>query len=303
MMRRTLRLGRSAVVLIAFGALAVGVHYLHAFQLTRNASALLNQGEQAQKQADEAAKAGDSAKAAEARGKAADYYGRYLGFHPDDADALGRYGLILKELAKLAKSPLQKQRAFLVLEKAVRLDPTRDDVRRELVDLAVGKEGLGRPLDAREHLKILLKASPDDPDLEYQMGGCEKLDGHFAEAKVFYENSIHDGPQGVEAYVSLASLLRRRGDNLVAKDGKKGVKRYSDPKEVIDDMVAAAGPQSAQARLGPRPVLREVGLSLDADKDVEAAWTLAPEDVDVLLAEADVKMENRDFKGARTDLE
>jgi tetratricopeptide (TPR) repeat protein len=296
-MRRTLRLGRAAVVLVAFVILAVCVHFLHAFQLTRNASVLLNQGEQAQKQADEAKNAGDHDKAAEALGKAADYLGRYLGFHPDDADALARYGLLLNELAK---SPLQKGRAFFVLEKAVRTDPARDDVRRKLVDLAVS---IGRTLDARDHLKTLLEASPDDPELEYQMGRCEEADGHFADAKTDYEDSIHDGPRRVDAYVRLASLLRRRGDNLVAKDGKKGVNRYSDPKEVMEDMVAAAGPQSAEARLARSHYLREAGLYADAVKDVEAAWKLAPEDVEVLLADGDVKMEKGDFKGARTDLE
>ncbi len=307
-MHRILRLGRVAVVLVAVCVLCVGVHFLHAFQLTRNAGALLYQAGEAQKQADAAKTAGDSAKAIEALGKASGYYGRYLGFHPDDADVLGRYGLILKELAELAKSRLQKQRAFLVLEKAVRLDPTRDDLRRELIDLAVGKlavgkNGLGRTLDAREHLKVLLEASPDDPELEYQMGRCEEADGHFAEAKVSYENSIHDGPRSVDNYVRLASLLRRRGEDLVVKDGKKGMKCYSDPKEVMADMVAAAGPQSAEARLARSRYLREAGLFADAVKDVEAAWKLAPEELEVRLAEAEVKMDKRDFKGARTDLE
>ena len=117
---------------------------------------------------------------------------------------------------------------------------------------------------------------------------------------MFYENSIHDGPRRVETYVRLASLLRRRGDDLVVKDGKPGVKRYSDPKVVMEDMVAAAGPQSAEARLARSRYLREVGLFADAVKDVEAAWKLVPEDVEVLLADADVKMEKGDFKGART---
>ncbi len=296
-MRRTLRLGRLAVVLVAVVVFGVGVHFLHAFQLKRNASVLKDQAEQAQKQADEAKTAGDSVKAAEALGKAADYYGRYLGFHPDDPEALAHYGLLLNELAK---SPLQKQRAFFVLEKAVRLDPARDDVRRKLVDLAVS---IGRTLDAREHLKTLLEASPADPELEYQMGRCEEADGHFADAKVYYEDSIQDGPRRVDTYVRLASLLRRRGDNLVAKDGKKGVKRYSDPKEVMDAMVAAAGPQSAEARLARGRYLREVGLFADAVRDVEAARKLAPEDAEVLLASADAKMEKGDLKGARTDLE
>ena len=87
----------------------------------RNAGVLLDQADQARQEADAAKKVGDAAKAADSLAKAADYLSRYLGFHPNDAGAVARLGLVLEEQAH---SPLQKQRAFLVLDKAVRLDPT-----------------------------------------------------------------------------------------------------------------------------------------------------------------------------------
>ena len=214
-MHRILRLGRVAVVLVALAVFVVGVHFLHGFQLTRNAGALLNQAGEAQKQADEAKKAGDSTKAAEQFGKAAGYYGRYLGFHPDDADALAKYGFVLNELA--GKSSRAKNRVFLVEEKAVRLDPSRDDVRRQLADLEVD---MGRTLDARVNLEYLLEnSSPNDAELEVLLGRCEEADGHFQKAADDYELARTHDPRRVEAYVHLASVLRRRLDRAGDADG------------------------------------------------------------------------------------
>ncbi len=203
-MRRTLRLGRLAVLLVAVALLAVGLHFLHGFQVARNAGVLLARADEARTHAEEAKKAGDAPANAASLAQAADYLKRYLGFHPDDPDAVAKLGLVLEEQAN---TPLLKQRAFLVLEKAVRLEPGRDDVRRRLAELAVS---IGRTLDAREHLTRLLNGpSPHDPGLEYLLGRCEEADAHFPQARADYEKAIKDGPQRVETYVRLASLLRR----------------------------------------------------------------------------------------------
>ncbi len=188
-MRRTLQLGRAAVLLVALALAGVGVHFLHAYQVARNAGVLLDQADQARQDADKAKNAGDAVKTNDSLAKAADYLSRYLGFHPDDAGAVAKLGLVLEEQAR---SPSQKQRAFLVLDKAVRLDPGRADVRRRLADLAVA---IGRTLDAREHLNYLLNSScPNDPELEYLLGCSEETDAHFPEAKAAYEKAIHARP-------------------------------------------------------------------------------------------------------------
>ncbi len=298
-MRRTLRLGRSAVLLVVLALTAVGVHFLHAYQVARNAGVLLDQADQARQEADAAKKAGNAAKAADSLAKAADYLGRYLGFHPDDAGAVAKLGLVLEEQAR---SPLQKQRAFLVLDKAVRLDPTRADVRRRLADLAVA---IGRTLDAREHLNYLLNGpAPDDPELEYLLGRSEEADAHFLEAKAAYEKAIHHGPRRVATYVRLASLLRRRGDQLATDpgDGKShkdadGVTRYANPQDVMEDMVKASDPPSAEALLARSGYLREIGLFADAARDMDAARAMAPEEVEVLLASAELEQEKGDLEG------
>jgi tetratricopeptide (TPR) repeat protein len=295
-MRRTLHLVRTAVVLVALALLGVGVHFLHAFQVTRNSGVLLDQADQARKDADAAKKAGDQAKADESLGKAADYLSRYLGFHPTDADALARYGLAAEELAK---TPAQKGRAFLVLEKALRLAPERADVRRRLAKLAVD---IGRTLDAREHLTSLLDGpSPNDPELEFLLARCEEADAHFWEAQRAYGKAVEHDPRRVETYVRLASLLRLRGDQAPASEKKKP--HYTDPRQVIDDMVKASGdPPTAEARLARARYLREAGLLDDAARDVAAAREMAPEDVEVLLASAQLKLEKDDLEGAREEL-
>ena len=271
-MHRKLRFGRAAVVLVVVAVFGVGVYSLHAFQVWRTASSLLDQATAAEKVGD--------------LDKSADYLGRYLGLHPDDDDALAKFGLVL---GKLAKTPRQKGRAYLVLSQAILRSPTRDDLRRRLATLSVE---IGRTTDAREQLDYLLKhGSPDDPELEDLLGRCEEADGHFQEAAAAYEKAVAHGPQQVETYVRWASVLRRRLASPKDADG------------VMDRMVEK-NPQSFQARLARGRYLREIGLLEAGAKDIAFARDqLAPGETDVLLASADVVQENGDVEAARRDLE
>ncbi|HVS40495.1 MAG TPA: tetratricopeptide repeat protein [Gemmataceae bacterium] len=271
-MRRQIRFGRAAVVLVVVAVLGVGVYSLHAFQVRRTSSALLDQATAAEK-------AGDLE-------KSADYFARYLGLHPDDDDALAKYGLVLD---KLAKTPRQKGRAYLVLSQAIARSPEKDDVRRRLATLAVE---IGRTKDAREQLDYLLKHSaPNDAELESLHGRCEEAEGQFEKAAKDYEKAVADGPHQVNTYVRWAAVLRRR---------------LADPKgadDVMDRMVAN-NPDSFQARLARGRYLREIGLLEAGAKDVAYARDkLAPTETDVLLASADVVQENGDTEAARRDLE
>src|SRR4051794_23354891 len=82
---------------------ALGVHFLHGFQERRNASALL-------RQADRAAEQGQ-------REQAVAHLRTYLGFAPNDTDALGRYGMLLSQQAGNTNARLQ---AMDVLEQVLR---------------------------------------------------------------------------------------------------------------------------------------------------------------------------------------
>jgi tetratricopeptide (TPR) repeat protein len=270
-MRRIFRLGRAAVLLAAVVLGGGSVHLLHAFQVRRNAGALLEQAGQAKA-------AGDFV-------RAADYYGRYLGFRPDDAAALAEYGLALD---RLAATPRQRLRAFLALDQAVRRDPGRDDVRRRAADLALT---LGRTAEAREGYRYLLDHSrPGDAELEDRLGQCQEADKQFQDAGQSYEHAKTHDPRRVESYVHLASVLHRRLD------------RPKDADDAIDEMVRA-NPDSSQAHLARARYLRETDRLDAARPDLEAARAEAPDDPDVLLAAADLAAALGDPKAALQALE
>src|SRR5437588_12715053 len=88
--------------------LGTGVHFLHAFQVQRNAGSLLTQ-----------------ARASEDKGdlsQAAEYYNRYLGFAPGDTDARARFGLLLAH-ERFSSSAKIRVRALLVLDEVLRREP------------------------------------------------------------------------------------------------------------------------------------------------------------------------------------
>jgi tetratricopeptide (TPR) repeat protein len=274
-MRRTLRLGRSAVVLVAVIIVASGVHFLHAFQVKRNAGLLLETAEQAKA-------SGDLPKAAE-------YYGRYLGFRPDDDGALGEYGLILD---RLAKTPRQQFRAFLVLDQAVGRDPDREELRRRAAALAMA---LGRTKDAKEHLNYLLnRLHKDDAELEDQLGRCLESDarnsGEFQEACDAYEKAAAHDPGRVEAYVRGAFVMRHRLDKPDKADGFMA--------QLVEKNAG-----SFEAHLARSRYLRENGRIADAAKELAAARAKGPDEPEVLLAAADLDSAAGRFDDARRALE
>src|SRR5438045_9787909 len=114
---RTVNLRFFAYLLLAAVAMATGVHFLHAFQVSRNARALLDQA--------------NVAKEEDSREDELRYLSQYLGYAPDDNDARERYGILLDETPGAA--PATRLKAFLVLEEVVRRDPGRHELRRRVV--------------------------------------------------------------------------------------------------------------------------------------------------------------------------
>ena len=93
--------------------------------------------------------------------------------------------------------------------------PRRKDVRRKAAELA---PKLGRFKEARENLTTLLKAQPDDGELELWLGQSHEALGRtgkhdaaaaeYREARDLYEKAIVHAPHQVDGYVRLAALLR-----------------------------------------------------------------------------------------------
>jgi tetratricopeptide (TPR) repeat protein len=263
--------GRFLVIFLGASLLLVGGgHFLHAYQVQRNAGTLLERAGQAESDGDLA--------------KALNYFSRYLGFRPDDIDAKARYGLIL---AKLSRSRLERERAFLVLESVLRDAHERADARRRAGDLAMD---LGRLADAKVHYEELNRTR-QDPELLELLGRCEEGEGHFKEASQLYKKAIEIAPDQVDSYVRLARMYRR--DLNQAEDGDAVMKRLT-----------ANNPNSFRARLASARYLREQGLLGAASEDLAyAREKIAPEEADVLLASADQTQAEKNVPQARAYLE
>src|SRR5438067_1154958 len=99
-----------AVLILLAGALVfgTGVHFLHAFQVQRNARGLSEYAAAMEKDGDKA--------------QAIKLLEKYAGMMPLDGDALARLGLLLEEQANTG---LKLRRAYLVLEQALQRNDSR----------------------------------------------------------------------------------------------------------------------------------------------------------------------------------
>ncbi len=278
-MRRKLHVVRLLWLAAGLTVFSIGTHFLHGYQVQRNAGRLLEQATHAEETGQ--------------LHEAAEYLGRYLGLAPDDSAALTRFSLLL---AKLAHTPQARLRASFTLEQALRRDPEQREVRRKLVDLAFD---LHRYDDAREHLLILMQTAPADAGLLRQMGRCEEARGQYAAAAGWYGRAIRQQPHEVESYDRLARLLRHR----------LGQPEQGDQK--MEDLVAA-NEGSVQAHLARARYYREVSTEDEAARAtalkraaeaIDRALALAPQDVDVLLEAAEVAQAQGNLAGARTSLQ
>jgi tetratricopeptide (TPR) repeat protein len=267
----TLRLNAKllAWALGSAAALVLAVHFLHAFQSRRGARDLLPL-------ADEAEQRGNPAEAAH-------FLGNYLSLAPGDADVRARCGALLARLP----SPVSRGRALEMFAEVVRQQPGRDDVRRQLVRLALD---LGRFDDAEPHLAVLLRSAPDDGELNLARGRCQEARRDDAPAARSFTRAIEHDPHQVDAYVRLARLLRLRLNRPVQAD------------QVMEDLVKA-NDRSVPAYLGRGRYRQEFGSLDHAAEDLKRAEELAPGEADVLLAAAGLARARGDDAEARRRLQ
>lgn len=203
------RLNLRLIGVLALGMLIFGtaVHWLHGYQVRRNAHVFLREAERAK----EAKKFGDAVR----------NFQWYVELVPNDVDVLWEFGALLADLP--AYEP-----AYATLERVLRLDPTRSDARRRLVAVAIE---LGRYRDAREHLeRNLLKATPADGELLTLLGICQEAATQFADAAQSYRAAIHSSPERLATYLRLAELLRRRLEKADEADQRMAAMVDANPK-------------------------------------------------------------------------
>jgi len=261
---RTLNVRLAAILLVVGLLLGVGVHFLHAYQVRRNAYVFLLEADKAEERAKEAVKEKDQRKEQRAYEDIGRNLGWYVRLVPDDVDALERLGLLLADRAQDRRS---FSTAFGMLERVVRQDPERSNVRRRLVNLALT---IGRETDAKEHLEdFLLKQSPDDPELLELLGRCQADMGDDALAAETFKKAIQYAPTQAEAYIRLAGVLRYR---------------LARPKEADQWMekLVKANPTSFKAHYLRGSYLKSINADDEALKESLIALELAPKDGDGL---------------------
>jgi tetratricopeptide (TPR) repeat protein len=270
--------------------LAIGTVALHSFQTSRIARALLWQAQhaEAEEQLDVAAK----------------FLARYLELEPGDTEERARLGRILAD-PKMATTARGYQRALFVLEQVVTREPEREDSRRLLARMAMN---LGRHSSAQEHLLILHKSHPNGGEVLDMLGRNCQAQKKPEEAKEWYQKALEAAPDEIGPYERLARLLRRFPDT--------GKEKPRDPEEVMNRAVTN-NERSVAARLARWNDIAETGFltrvgtllssnpaseskelsQLDAatrakltiaEKDLGRALKLAPDDIEVLLAAAEL---------------
>ena len=174
-------------VLAVIGLMLAGIHRL---QVYRNSSQVLTQ-------ARKAAENGNQSDAIR-------YYTQYLKIRFDSVDAQVELADILLKQGNLSG-------AFLYLEGALRIDPSRIETRKTLVKVAMD---LGRHADAKEMLASeLVPQDPKNAEYQWLLGICEIRLGEFAKADAFLKTAIElDGRNPIYAS-SRAELLRDRLNN------------------------------------------------------------------------------------------
>jgi tetratricopeptide (TPR) repeat protein len=282
-MRKRINYRFALYLMLTVAALGTCTHFLHAYQVRRNASSLKDRANQFRQQ-------GDLAKTAE-------YLGQYIGMNPTDIDALCEYALLLGG-DQLAKSPQSKVRALLTLERALVRDPGRNDVRRRSAQVAMA---IGQYAVARENVQYLNEAlSKKDPEVVLMLAKCLDALSDAKGARRAYEDAIKIARHELDAYARLAALLRRHTADVLS-DKETAAQAEQLATKVMNEMVHANQDsyrayllRAAYSRTFPGPAGSDPkARAADVAKDVAKAEELAPEAADVLLMAAELAAPDR----------
>lgn len=240
---------------ITAGVLLGSSYVVHGWQVRRNAGQLLMLGQQARE-------AGDLL-------KARDFYSRYVSLVPTNKSIMADYGVILDETRKGVRGA---NHVFNIFEDVLRLDGSREDIRRRQVKLAFA---MGRYTDAFDHLKVLRQSHPSEGELDVQAAQCLEQLGEYAAAAETYRRAIEHSPELVDAYRSLALLLHLRLD------------QREEAGKLLDQLVSK-NEHDAASWIARSEYRREIGKYMAAAEDMQKAIEVAPHDLTVLSAAGDL---------------
>jgi tetratricopeptide (TPR) repeat protein len=277
-MRRKINRRFLVCLLAVLAVLAVGIHFLHAFQVRRNIGILLRQADRAEKDQRPA--------------KVLTYLRPYLAYDPRNAEVHARYAYALEKQAAKTGSQAMRQKAYLEFEAALRLyDPDKSygmdfgKVRRHQLEFALASD-IQRYGDARRHLEALKEAARGRAAIariEEQLGRCYEAEKRYKDAAAPYEAAKQLRPDKLGLYEKLARLYHER----LQDSGKAG--------RVMNDLVKANATKAEAWVARARYRMRYEGhgakaaLALgQAESDLTKAGRIAANDPEVLLAGAEL---------------
>ncbi len=271
---KTLNVPLLAILLVSAVVLGGGVYALHRFQVRRNADVFLHQARRAMEEAEAIQGTGQSDldRKQDRLITAARNYVWFVRLRPTDVDAL-------EELGGLQMEVLQYPQALGTLERVVRLDPTRYEARRKLVDITLA---FGRFEDAKSHLQFLLDRDAGDAELLEMLGMCQLMGGDTTDAVGTLEKAVGIDPSRVQAYRYLAVALRFR----MNEEGRAD--------EWIRQMIRD-NPESLDARLLAGHYFQTVEAYDEAIEHAGKALELDPDNRDGLwlMAQCELGRDNR----------
>lgn len=265
-MQRKLNVRLLAIVAAALFITAVVSHYLHAYQLKRNAHLLLEFGDEAAEQ--------------KKYGKALNYYSQYLAFMPGDVDTLRKY---CQALDARAGSVDERVELVLKMEEVLRAQPGQNTLRMRLVHNLIW---LDRIAEAVGHLHKLKASATDKAEVLHMLGWCEDALQHYPEAAAAFHEAIRINPKQIHSYALLAEVEEER-----LHDSEAAQKTL--------DALVEANPESYQAYLCRARFYRSRGDEKSAAGDLAAAQRLGPDRPEVLLERADAARAQGQWEEAR----
>jgi tetratricopeptide (TPR) repeat protein len=266
----------------ALALLSAGWFGVHAFQMTRHGSTLLDLASQAEAQW----KPDGGKLEREKFDRALRFLGQYVKLVPTDIDARVRYGELFEKKDKL---PATKVNAMAVYEQVLLRDPERVEIRRRIAKLAVDVKDFAL---AHTHLEGL----EEDAEIKSLLAQCFAAEKDYTKAAKYFEESIDGDPHRVENYVLLAEILRVRLDQrdeadntmkeLLVKNNPTSSKAYLERAKYQQRYPQASDAQGAKSATGIAKAPRQV-----------------PEEVVRQLATAEIARDKGDLAGARDVLQ
>jgi tetratricopeptide (TPR) repeat protein len=251
-MRRKLNIKLVASVVGGLFVFSVGVHFLHGYQVQRNAYRLRERAEQAVNAKDD--------------GKALTYYAQYLKLAPEDVDSAQKYVEILDRRPDDA----DPEDLVVRMENVLRFKSDQHELRFRLVHNLLL---LDRTAEALANLKKLQTTWPDKAEVLHMIGWCQEALREYPQAVQSFEEAIRINPKQIRSYALLAEVLQ---DRLTQPD---------EAHKVLDQLVQANA-ESHQAYLWRAHYRRNLDEK-GAENDLQTAFKLAPDKPEVILAVAD----------------